>query len=919
MNKLILSFLILLLGSIESITGQVVSSNPAFVTNSGTVEIIFDANQGNKGMLNATSCYAHTGVITNKSTGSSDWKYAPTWGDNSPKYKMTQAGTNKWKLTITPNITDYYGITSLDETVQKLAFVFRNEDGSKQGKNADGSDIFVNVYKDGLDVELLSPANNSVINPGTVINVSFISTATSELKLFIDNTNSQPVKTVSSGNELNHALTLEAGDYNIIAQALNGGKIQRDTSYICVRDYSVREARPANITEGINYNADGSVTFCIYAPKKDNIILLGDFNDFKPSNKYLMKYDQTGPPLGKLRYFWITIPGLDPDKEYAFQYLVDGTIRVGDPYCEKILDPWNDKWINEKHTIYPGLREYPASKAEDILSVFQINKPEYQWTQTDFTAPDQDNLMIYELLFRDFTTEGSVQAAIAKLDYLQSLGVNAIELMPIQEFDGNDSWGYNPNFYFAADKAYGTENDYKQFVDECHKRGMAVILDVVFNHSWGLSPMCKMWWDGTNNRPSADNPFYNAVAPHPYSVGSDFNHSEPKVREFFKKVLKHWLTEYKMDGFRFDLSKGFTQTHSGENVNLWGKYDANRIGYIKEYVDAIKETSPEAYAIMEHFAESSEENEIANHLSTMLWNNSQYGFGEAMMGWSSNSNLSQIKAVNRVSFMESHDEERLTYKAEQYGNGLIKTDMPTRMRQHAATAAFAYLSPGPRMMWQFGEMGYDYSIDYNGRTGRKPVRWDYLDDNDRKNLKDTYAKILNLRKDYPQVFNSRTTFNWQVSGSDWAKGKRMEYQHPEMDVIVVGNFNNTSITATPNFSKTGTWYELLSEQPLSVDDKGMVVQMAPNEVRVFTSVVPTSIDAVEKDMSIIVYPNPASDLLNLKSENTPEKIQIYAISGQLVMSDSLTQTVNIRHLPAGTYIIKVWTGNNVYQSRFIKK
>ncbi|MGL5318973.1 MAG: alpha-amylase family glycosyl hydrolase, partial [Bacteroidales bacterium] len=263
MNKIILYFFIFLLSNIQYISGQVISSNPAFVTNSGSAEIIFNAEQGNEGMLNATSCYAHTGVITNKSTGNSDWKYAPTWGDNSPKYKMTKVDANKWKLTITPDIRAYYGIQSSDEIVQKLAFVFRNEDGSKEGKNKDGSDIFVNVYKPGLDVELLNPANNSVISPNSVINISFISTTTSQLKLFVNDTNSEPVKTIAAGNELNHTLTLEAGDYNIIAQAESGGKIQRDTSYICVREYSVREARPANISEGLNYNTDGSVTFCI--------------------------------------------------------------------------------------------------------------------------------------------------------------------------------------------------------------------------------------------------------------------------------------------------------------------------------------------------------------------------------------------------------------------------------------------------------------------------------------------------------------------------------------------------------------------------------------------------------------------------------------------------------------------------------
>lgn len=902
-----------------ALSAQVVTSNPVFPTEAGTIEIIFDANQGTKGMLGATECYAHTGVITNLSTSNSDWKYAPAWLNNAPKYKMTSLGDNKWKLLITPDIRGYYGMSNPAEKVQKMAFVFRNATGSKEGKDIGGTDIFVNVYNTGLNVNITAPKNNLIVTPQTSVPITVDASISGNIKLFLNSVETTPIASVNNQTTLSTNKTFAAGDYKLIAQLTVNGSSINDTTYICSANTPVAQNRPQGLKDGITFNNDGSVTFCLYAPKKSSVFLLGDFNDFHPSNNYQMKYESVGNQADKNNYFWITVPGLNPDKEYAFQYLVDGTIRVGDPYCEKILDPWNDKWINEKTLIYPNLREYPSAKAEDILSVFQINKPEYQWTQKNFTAPAQDNLMIYELLLRDFTTEGSVQAAIGKLDYLKSLGINAIELMPVQEFDGNDSWGYNPNFYFAPDKAYGTENDYKQFVDECHKRGIAVILDVVFNHSWGLSPMCKMWWDGTNNRPAADNPYYNAVAPHPYSVGSDFNHSEPKVREFFSKVLKHWIAEYKVDGFRFDLSKGFTQTQSGSDVGLWGKYDAARIGYIKEYVDAIKTANPKVYAIMEHFAEQPEENEIANYQSTLLWNNSQYGFGEAMMGWGTNSNLSQIKAVNRVSYMESHDEERLTYKAQQYGNGTIKADLATRMKQHATTAAFAYLSPGPRMMWQFGEMGYDYSIDYNGRTGRKPVRWDYLDDASRKALKDAYSKMMNLRKDYPQVFNSQTAFNWQVSGNDWANGKRMVYQHPDMDVIVVGNFNNTSITAVPNFTKTGNWYELLSNTTLSVTDKSMTLPIGANEVKVFTSVLPTGIEKTEKVTEVTVYPNPTAETLNIKSEDIPQQIWIYSISGQMVMSVSGVQTLNVRHLPIGSYILKAEIGNRIYQSRFIKK
>ena len=97
--------------------------------------------------------------------------------------------------------------------------------------------------------------------------------------------------------------------------------------------------------------------------------------------------------------------------------------------------------------------------------------------------------------------------------------------MPIQEFDGNNSCGYNPNHYFAVDKAYGSANSLRKLIDECHKRGIAVILDVVFNHATGISPFAALYWDNLHNCPASNNPWMNTVAPHPYSVFSDFNHN----------------------------------------------------------------------------------------------------------------------------------------------------------------------------------------------------------------------------------------------------------------------------------------------------------------------------------------------------------------------------------------------------------
>jgi 1,4-alpha-glucan branching enzyme len=149
-----------------------------------------------------------------------------------------------------------------------------------------------------------------------------------------------------------------------------------------------------------------------------------------------------------------------------------------------------------------------------MVSTFEMNPTAYNWSITDFDRPDKNTLAIYELLVRDFVSEHSFDAIRAKLDYLATLGINAIELMPINEFDGNLSWGYNPCYYFAVDKYYGTERALKQLVDECHKRGIAVILDVVFNHATGLNPMNKLY-------PLAQNPWFNVNPPHGDNVFED--------------------------------------------------------------------------------------------------------------------------------------------------------------------------------------------------------------------------------------------------------------------------------------------------------------------------------------------------------------------------------------------------------------
>lgn len=587
---------------------------------------------------------------------------------------------------------------------------------------------------------------------------------------------------------------------------------------------------PTNVKEGINIIDNSTVTLVLYdkdksGNHKDYAYVVGDFNNWKLANdetSQMYRDDAVG-------CWWITLNGLAPTKEYAFQYYVgttaDGAIRLADAYTRKILDPDNDPSIPA--STYTDNKTYPTGGV-GIVSTFKIQEDSYSWKNTSFKIADKDNLVIYEILLRDFTSDGNISAAKAKLSYLKSLGINAIELMPVQEFDGNDSWGYNPCFYFALDKAYGTDKMYKEFIDECHAQGIAVIFDVVYNQATSNQPFAKLYWDNTNNKPAANNPWFNVNAPHPYSVFCDFNHESPLVRTFVKRNLKFLLDEYKIDGFRFDLTKGFTQNPSTESTA--SNYDASRIAILKDYNGAIRAANSNAMVILEHFCETKEEAELAND-GMHLWRNMNNAYCQSAMGYVDDSDFSglyfgtSMPAGSLVSFMESHDEERVGYKQKTWGNYTFKASLADRMKQLEVNTAFFLTVPGPKMIWQFGELGYDYSINYNaatgttdnsGRTSKKPVGWNYYDNADRKALHDIYANLMKLRNNNEDLFDVSAKFEWQVGTNYWNNGRYLTLQHAGKALVVAGNFTDKEGTYTITFPSTGTWYNYITGETLSV-------------------------------------------------------------------------------------------------------
>ena len=784
--------------------------------------IKFKPSAGNPLYDYTDELYAHLGVVVD-----GEWEFVPSdWGTTDEKVHFKKVSENHWELKLEPTVREYF--QSGETPITKLAMIVRTADGNTKSHN---DDQFCSAIDNKYQAEVFTP------------------------------------------------------------------------------DPVVVESLPQGVVQGINYNPDGTVTFVLYdrdtkGKRHDYCYIVGDWNEWQRNSDGAMRWDKENTS------WWITLDGFEADKEYRFQYRMgsgSSDIYLSDPYTEIVYDQWNDKYIS-------GVPAFPEG-AKQLVSAFQINKPVYNWQHKDFEVEDKNDLVIYEMLFRDFTKSQNIAGAMAELDYIENLGVTAVQLMPIQEFDGNNSWGYNPNHWFALDKYYGTREEYKAFVDECHRRGLAVIVDVVYNHATGSHPWAKMYWNG--DRTAANNPWFNEYPTHPYNVYHDMNHENAMVKEHVKKSLEYLLTEYDVDGFRFDLTKGFTQKQTDPDVTAWGRYDQSRVDILKGYADHIWSVNDNAVVIFEHLSDWDEEEALANH-GMQLWRNVNHEYRSAVAGASGNfSNMYSTKPFGGyVGYMESHDEERLCYgvggdassvtwgviglgndwdndkimskdgaffsvknvtvtatdrfkirkagewnDAYNYGastdnykltvgqgyaltNGNSSKDMyvpaagtydiyfsheaemvwlmnkgerpadpsvtpgeqedalEVAMRRAGASAAFFLTVPGPKMIWQFGEIGYDYTIEHNGRTGEKPVvTAEYMAVPARKALYDTYATLLKFRKENPRFFDKDAKFEWTPSGTL----KTIKCTVDGNTFRVVGNFGKSSATYT--FPAESTWYD----------------------------------------------------------------------------------------------------------------
>lgn len=927
---------------LPAVRAQVVTTQPVFFTENTPITLTYDASQGNGGLNNFTgNVYIWTGVVTNRSPNNTTWRYtkSPSFSQADPAALMTRDASNPnlYRISFTPRA--FYPALPANETILRLGMIFKDATGATIGRNSDGGDIFVDVYSGtGQAVRITTPTLFNglppVVAPNAPLTVSGNSAQAATLTLTI---NGAPVATQTNTTAFSTTITPTQSGRNVIRlTAGSGATAVSDSVIILVRPTITTAALPAGAKEGVTYLPGGtSVILALTAPNKQFVYAIGEFNNFLPDNATLMNRTADG------NIWWVQLNGLTPGREYAYQYLVDGSLRVADPYTEKVLDPGNDRFIPA--VTYPNLRAYPAGQNAGIMSVLQTNQTPYVWQTTSFTRPAKTDLVIYELLLRDFIQRHDFQTLRDTLGYLQKLGVNCIELMPVNEFEGNDSWGYNPSFYFAVDKYYGTKDNLKRFIDEAHRRGMAVVLDMVLNHSCDQSPMAQLYRD--NGGVTAANPWYNRVARHPFNVCNDFNHESPFTRAFSKNVMDFWVNEFRVDGYRFDLSKGFTQTNSGSNVGAWGNFDQSRINIWMDYNNHMQATRPGTYVILEHFAANSEETVLAN-AGMMPWGNVHYFYSQGAQARYPAADFSSAYYRNRgwqqpnlVAYMESHDEER--NMVETQTSGLFDgADYNTRtlhtaLDRMALTAAFFFTIPGPKMIWQFGELGYDLSINTcangtinnNCRVGAKPIRWRYYTDSlERRQLYQTYANLIALKK-HPAFATGTFT------GRFARLGQSIHINHPSLNVTVIGNFSVFPGVIDPAFQNPGRWYNYLTGDSITVTGVNDLISLPPGGYAVYTSSrVRLALGARPSEASarlgLSAVPNPAAGRTSLHytlpaAATVAFTVQnvlgqtVYVAPARRQSAGPQAQELSVAGLPAGLYLVCLQAGELRQTTRLV--
>jgi hypothetical protein len=935
-----IGFLLLIL-SVMSASAQVTWQGGTNPDATAPATILFDKTGTGLAAYSGV-IYAHTGLTVN---GTPWQNVRGTWGNNTTQPALTLVSGNIYKLELTPTIMAYYGLAS--GSVTKVNMVFRNAAG-----NAQTTDLTLDVGA--FQSTLVTPAegSNTIINSGQNLAISASNTnGSANYELFA---NGVSINTFS-GTSYSYTDTNITINKSYELQITQGSTVFIKQFGVIVNAGTTNQTMAAGLEDGINYNPSDptKATLVLTAPGKDFVYVAGSFNNYVPGTDHLMKKDTTA------NKFWLELTGLTPGQQYSYQYwVVDQTpttnspsiVKTADPYSTLVLSPFDDQYIPA--ISYPGMPAFPSGQQREV-TVLQTGQTPYPWSSatTNFIKPNKDNLVVYEVLIRDFDANRNFQTLIDRIDYFKNLKVNAIQLMPIMEYEGNESWGYNTSFHMALDKFYGTKAKFQEFVDLCHQNGIAVILDVALNHAFGRNPMVRMWMkdadgDGWGD-PASDNPYFNEFARHSYSVGSDFNHSSAYTKYYTKRVIKQWVEEFKIDGFRWDLTKGFTQNCTGGDDACTNSYQADRVAILKEYADYSWSLDANHYVIFEHLGADSEEQQWANYRlgetpskGVMMWGEMTYPYTQLIEGYATGADITRMGAdahgftgKRLMGYPESHDKERLMYSALTYGNGSgaapVAGNLTNALYRMSAIGAISLLVPGPKMIWHFADLGMNTSIyactdgtvntETDATTGdcklatKQQPQWvnNWLGDPQRSQIYNNWAKMIALKTNNP-VFNG----SYAISPNGNNIRQRVYVYDNSLtglkNVVILANFSVASQNVTADFPYIGTWYNLMDNTTTNVTTTSMAITIEPGGFRIYGNQQALGVDDSNVMDFVALAPNPTANYFTINANTA--KVEIFSVTGQLVKAFKGAQfedyQYDVADLTKGVYLVKATDENS---------
>lgn len=544
-----------------------------------------------------------------------------------------------------------------------------------------------------------------------------------------------------------------------------------------------------------------SVTFRLRVPGKDFVVLR-----IAPAGQAVATADPKVMRKDPATDNWWLNVKLDPNTEYEYLFEIEGGKKITDPFG-RYVGTYGTKFSTG-----------PAGLSAD----------DFAWTATGYERPPLNKIVIYELNVGEFGGGyyglGAGQSGFANLQALlphfQSLGVNAIELMPVNDYGAvgksGFSWGYDLNSYTAIEPAYGTPLQLKQLIDAAHKLGIAVILDVVFNHQNDTGPLWQMLPE------EAANPYFKANSDTRFNEDGlaffkDLDHWTPETQELIFSTLKMWIDEYKMDGFRYDYTQGVGWNTAEPTKGILGW--ANRIDTLyggKIY--QIAEHLPPSPALIYYsgltsgwhdsfrdkvFDEARFQNVSLTDFENLVIG--LYDFGGNDYPSSPSVYSSRWEPVNAS---VTHDEQSLIYEMTQF-QGVTLADALVRDRLYAT---FIFTSLGVPMIWQGQEMSAPrgWTSD-NQKLAYRPLEWSLLNQQRGKDQFAYYSALAKQRLKNPALHTGLLQFTYRFEAQ---RSIAYGFKDPGSgaQVMVVANLSGSAQTlSSVPWMSAGNWYDVFDQ------------------------------------------------------------------------------------------------------------